>query len=419
MLKIYMNNVHKNKEGFGIIETLVVILVLVVIAAVGCTAYRNHHKVKTSYVSTTKYTTKAPNIYADWKTFSSTSFGLAFKYPSTWTTTPDATQCSGAIPVTITPGNIELSQAATAINASLNQYTLSIEKYGTESTNCATDGNNFDTGIAQPYIDSTSKLTAGAFKNDWLTFFGDKIPIADSGLITDSQYSTSPSKFLDAGTLAYNGSTYQIEINTSSVVGQQYEQPVPMNINLLETTSLYKDTLNLLDSISKNNSVSTDPYLGWWVYCNTTVKACFNYPPTWTSAQYGGYENTAKTELVSLNSPTNKDGLSGEAYIARITKLNTQNSDLDVVGAVIDNDQPIYAVYNDDYVTSNNLKVGTTQNLFYGNQAFNTRTGSVAFDGTPDINGSAAITNLEEAKAWFNTAEAKEVLLVMQSFFYQ
>lgn len=262
-----MHKINKNESGFSAVEVILVVVIVALIVVVGWLVYKDHHKTTTLNASTTssKATTKSTisnntktvataNPYAGWKTFSLSSLGVSFQYPSTWTATQGQPQCTGAIQVTVTPGSTELSQAATAINASLNQYTLLIEKYGTESSNCAPDGNNFN-GDSYTYLQSSNELSSGVFKGDWLTFFGsttgDKSQtLPDTGIVTDTDYKTSPNKFVDAGTLSYSGATYQIEINTSSVVGQQYTQPVPMNITSLSSTKLYKDTLGILNSVS-------------------------------------------------------------------------------------------------------------------------------------------------------------------------
>jgi len=202
----------------------------------------------------TKTTTQSTNPYAGWKTYNLASLGVTFQYPSTWTVAQGQPQCTGAIQVSVRPGGAELSQAAAAINASLNGYTILIDKYGTQSTKCSPDGNNFK-GASYVYLQSSDELQSGVFKNNWLTFFGSTTgnksqTLPDTGIVTSSDYTKSPGAFADTGTLTYKGTTYQIEINTTSVVGQQYTQPVPMNITILKTTSLYGDTLGILNTFN-------------------------------------------------------------------------------------------------------------------------------------------------------------------------
>lgn len=264
-----MNKIVKNEKGFSAVEIVLVVVIVALIGVVGWLVYKNHHKTSTlnpsttsskaatkSTISSTSSTKTTINPYAGWKTFSLSSLGLSFQYPSTWTVTQGQPQCTGAIQVTAVPGSTELSQAASAIGASLNKFTLFVEKYGTESANCAPDGNNFK-GDNYTYLQSSEILQSGVFKGDWLTFFGSTTgnksqTLPDTGIVTDTDYTTSPGTFSDAGTLTYNNTTYQIEINTSSVVSQQYTQPVPMNITELSNTTLYKDTVNILNSFTAN-----------------------------------------------------------------------------------------------------------------------------------------------------------------------
>jgi hypothetical protein len=74
--------------------------------------------------------------------------------------------------------------------------------------------------------------------------------LPDTGIVTVTEYTALSSTFNDPGTLKYGGNTYQIMIETNSdSVDSQNGVAVPMNISLLKNTSLYKDTLGILDSI--------------------------------------------------------------------------------------------------------------------------------------------------------------------------
>ncbi len=242
------------------------ILVVALICVVGWLVYKNQNKnsalntpsiysksTTTSKSSSNSNSPVATNTYGGWKTFNLASFGISFKYPSTWTISQGQPQCTGAIQVTAMPGNAEITQAATTLGANLKQYSLFFDKYGTESSNCAPDGNNWK-GVSFTYLKSSDQISSGVLKGDWLTFFGStsgnkSLTLPDTAVVTDTAYSSSPNTFTDSGTVSYSNSTYQIEVNTSSVVGQQYVHPVPMNVNLLKTTQIYKDTLNILNSI--------------------------------------------------------------------------------------------------------------------------------------------------------------------------
>jgi hypothetical protein len=162
-----------------------------------------------------------------------------------------------------------------------------------------------------------------------------------------------------------------------------------------------------------------DEYEGWKTTCDDIVRACYKHPADWATDQYNtGLENPAHTEYVSLSGSTVKDGGSGSAYIASIVDLSTPIADLKIVGTVIEN-QPSYAIYNTSYLSANNVKVGNTQDISYINHRFSGKTGDASFDGTPSSGGYASIKTLDQAKAWFNTTEARTVLKVIQSFYYQ
>lgn len=164
--------------------------------------------------------------------------------------------------------------------------------------------------------------------------------------------------------------------------------------------------------------INADPYAGWQSYCDTTVKTCIKYPSDWVASPYGGLENPACTEYAALTGSTVKDRGSSTAYIASIDDLKTPMADLKILGTVVDN-KPEYSVYNTSYISENNLHVGATQEIAYANYTFTGKTGDASVVGTPCANGYAAISTAEQAKAWFNTAEGKTVLKVVQSFSYQ
>ncbi len=166
------------------------------------------------------------------------------------------------------------------------------------------------------------------------------------------------------------------------------------------------------------NTAGTDPYAGWKTYCVPTVKACVKYPSDWVTSQYGGLQNSACTEYASLTGPTNKDTSSDIAYIVSIDDFSTSISSLKIVGMVVNN-KPSYSVYNAPYLSQNNIQVGATQAIADVNYNFTGNTGNAGLVGTPCANGYSSITTLDQAKDWFNTAEGKTVLKVIQSFYYE
>jgi Tfp pilus assembly protein PilE len=254
-----VGKLKNNQKGFTAVEGLLIVLILVVIGAVGYMVYHNNHKTSntaskttTSASSSSNKSTTTPNPYAGWKSDTTSLSGLSFQYPSTWTVNPSllGTTCTGAVIVSITPPNSEITQAMTAAS-----YYLEIDKYGTQSSSCAPDGTDFST-IKASSITSTDQIKNGVFSNDWLTFFSgaqtEFFPSQpDTAILTTGSYSGSQTSFTDAGTVKSNGSTYQVGLITTTSK-EQYEPPVSVNVSSFKTTQLYQDTLNILNSFKAN-----------------------------------------------------------------------------------------------------------------------------------------------------------------------
>jgi hypothetical protein len=156
------------------------------------------------------------------------------------------------------------------------------------------------------------------------------------------------------------------------------------------------------------------------MYCDSTTASCIKYPSDWVGVAGfpGAFGNSTNTAYVSLEAGTNKDEAQGMAYIYSVDSLTTSATPLDIVGYIV-NDKPGYAVYSASYVSTNNIKVGVTIQIVDGNYAFNAKVGTISLVATPGVNGYAAITGTEQAKAWFTTSEAQDDLLALKSFYYQ
>jgi len=88
-----MGKLNKNEQGFGAIEGIIIVAVVVLLGVVGYMVYKNHNKTTptattTTPVATTTPTTtptpKAVDPYAGWKTYTSKTEKASFKYPSDW-----------------------------------------------------------------------------------------------------------------------------------------------------------------------------------------------------------------------------------------------------------------------------------------------------------------------------------------------
>lgn len=162
----------------------------------------------------------------------------------------------------------------------------------------------------------------------------------------------------------------------------------------------------------------TDPYAGWQTYCDTeNAKGCFKYPSDWVTSQYGGFENSTQTAYIDFKGYNNKDQAADSVYVVKVVDLANKELGLKIVGSVYNN-VPSYSIFNASDVSA--LKAGENSQLVTVNPEFQRNPGEdMSFMATPGVAGLKAITNLEQAKNWFNTPEAQTCLKVLQSFYYQ
>lgn len=96
-----MGKLKYNEKGFGVVEAVLVLIIVVLIGVVGYMVYHNHNKTKTASVATTsstkpttttpaKATTPTPDPYAGWQSYTLKYEKLAFKYPASWTIQDDS-----------------------------------------------------------------------------------------------------------------------------------------------------------------------------------------------------------------------------------------------------------------------------------------------------------------------------------------
>ncbi|HKR81646.1 MAG TPA: hypothetical protein VJR27_01460 [Candidatus Saccharimonadales bacterium] len=88
------------KEGFSIIEAIVIVLVVAVLGLAGWLVWRQGHQPKKTVNSSASQTSKQhsntqiANPYAGWKTYRLEN-GLSFKYPADWSTPSGASDPTG------------------------------------------------------------------------------------------------------------------------------------------------------------------------------------------------------------------------------------------------------------------------------------------------------------------------------------
>ena len=92
-----MVKLYKNETGFGAVEGILVLVIMVLIGVVGFMVYNNHHKKTTaSSVATstlTKPTTTPTNPTAGWTAHTSNDGKFSLKYPSSWVLPTDSSDC--------------------------------------------------------------------------------------------------------------------------------------------------------------------------------------------------------------------------------------------------------------------------------------------------------------------------------------
>jgi len=119
-----MKKIKQNELGFGAVEVILVIVIVVLIGAVGWMVFKNHIKTTTPLQSKTTNCSTEPELtaecaaknspvqaqdpYAGWETYTSSTEKASFKYPSTWksVTPPLASNEPGADVFTVaSPSN--------------------------------------------------------------------------------------------------------------------------------------------------------------------------------------------------------------------------------------------------------------------------------------------------------------------------
>jgi hypothetical protein len=99
---------RQNNKGFGAIELILILVAVVVLAGAGWYVWMRERKTKmnalTGSTSTTSNTNTSqtnttpqpkPDPYAGWKTYSNSTYGISFRYPTTWLLTEGTVNSNG------------------------------------------------------------------------------------------------------------------------------------------------------------------------------------------------------------------------------------------------------------------------------------------------------------------------------------
>ena len=275
-----MGKLRNNQSGFGAVEGILVLVIVVLIGVVGFMVYKNHNKTKPTPVASTT-TTKptastqaktptAPDPYTGWQTYTGTD--VNFKYPADWTATAANFGEDRAVfgtAVSINPNTVPTNTGAfvnpPASYSKSNSYTVTIKELFISTSEYLSylKGPN-QSGIGgvwynQPtpynYLKTSGQVTSGLFSGKYLTFLSqlntiknvtNKLPT--QGLVTNQSYDGSSGTITEQGFVVANGKTYQITVDsTDDSAGNGY--PSVFNMSGYTGTDLYKDTVLLLNSV--------------------------------------------------------------------------------------------------------------------------------------------------------------------------
>jgi hypothetical protein len=85
-------NLKNNERGFGAVEAILIVVIVVLIGTVGYLVYKDKHKTPAKVVTVTKTVTVTPrstssatNPYAGWTSYTSKTAGYTVQYPLSWT----------------------------------------------------------------------------------------------------------------------------------------------------------------------------------------------------------------------------------------------------------------------------------------------------------------------------------------------
>ncbi len=165
-----------------------------------------------------------------------------------------------------------------------------------------------------------------------------------------------------------------------------------------------------------------DPYAGWKQYCDDKAGLCFKYPANWklqeSSGTYVGIISPdAKARVNYLPNYVRDGGIRDVTPVKLVNSSNlTGYSIAGTYSVYLDKPNVVYDIVKGT-VEKNGYKIGqSTKSL--DSPRFDYGGVTYKFFGTPvkDANSSADFANETEAKAWFDSADGKTVLLILQSF---
>ncbi len=231
-----MRILKNNEKGFGTVEAILIVIILVLIGAVGYLVYKNHHKTPPKVVTITKTVTNTPktnsttatNPYTGWKSYTLPVEKLSFMYPSSWLATnspPSSTQDS-------------------VIMASGDGFNFIIE----DGTANGGDPRPQDTSMPLPvrFLGQSDYFVFGyARMPNSLAFSNTQI---DSGglQITPSDETSLP---VDKTAVGPNDTTGAIDAKYFRILGNFGTSPPSMTINQAQNNQDFKDAILVIQSM--------------------------------------------------------------------------------------------------------------------------------------------------------------------------
>jgi len=158
---------------------------------------------------------------------------------------------------------------------------------------------------------------------------------------------------------------------------------------------------------------TTDTYTGWKQYCDPLKVGCLKYPTDWKvvediagvqkpNVQFVPPIGSAHPIDVILDFTTRETATLTQGDILLTSELSTHISGLSVYQGIASGYNPYIIIAQTNGLTLNTVTNGHSWTL-----------------GAEKDNSTPALTSTDEAKAWFNSTEAKTALQIIQSFTYQ
>lgn len=245
-----MGKIQKNQQGFGAVEAVLVLVIVILIGVVGWMVYKNHNKTtnnkttasnSSANTSPQTKTTQAPDPYAGWQSYSDSS--VSFKYPTGWQAGRGADKYA-TVDVAATSPGFTTSSMTTAQNPGA-PVTLSLQLTSSSPPDYC-NGYTCQIAAITPLANAQFPNAALAIVNQTSgngTQFSEYVVVSNSTQVGDK--SVTPSK----------------STNNFYIYGQPYYTPsdggLTIAARITDTTALqadshFKDLVSLVNSVKFN-----------------------------------------------------------------------------------------------------------------------------------------------------------------------